>query len=68
MGTSNKLSDILFASRVSRGLSQEGMAELCGISTRHYSDLEQGKVNPRLTTTVRIFTRLGISLDILKEG
>lgn len=46
-------------------LTQEKMAELCNISSRHYQNMELGKVNPRLSTAVNIAFALNISLDEL---
>ena len=65
MEISQKLSKLLLTYRAKIRLSQEDMAELCGISTRHYSDLERGKSDPKLSTVVGIFLALGCSLDLL---
>ena len=46
-------------------LSQEDMAELCGICARHYQELETCKVNTSLETALRIAAALDISLDAL---
>lgn len=58
---------LLYRYRKIHHYSQEKMAELCGVSTRHYQDLELGTVNPKLETAVRIAKVLDISLDSLKE-
>ena len=58
---------LLYKYRKGHRYSQEKMAELCGVSTRHYQDLELGTVNPKLETAVRIAKVLDLSLDTLKE-
>lgn len=58
---------LLFQYRKAHRFSQEKMAELCGVSTRHYQDLELGTVNPKLETAVHIASALDISLDSLKD-
>jgi len=54
--------------RHERNLTQAGMAELCELSTRHYNDLELGKVTTRLDTAVRISISIDFSLDSLKKA
>ena len=43
------------------------MSELCGISTRHYVDMEVGRVDPLLSTAVRIAAAIGFDLNLLVE-
>lgn len=64
MDVKTKLSKIFKNYREANKLSQEKMAELCGISSRYYQE-ERGKKIPRLDTAVRIFSALGLSLDLL---
>lgn len=59
--------NIIYQYRKENKLSQEKMAEICHISTRHYQNLESGKVNPRLDTVLHIASVLDISLDSLKD-
>ena len=53
--------------RAEKDLTQEQMAELCGISTRHYRDLEHGTAHPSLDTALQISDALNFSLDELKH-
>lgn len=62
-----KFGEQLYYARIERELSQEKMAELCGLSPRHYHDLELGKVNPHLDTVVRLSSLLDISIDNLSQ-
>ena len=39
------------------------MSEICGVSTRHYIDLEVGRVDPLLSTVVKIAAATGIDLN-----
>ena len=52
--------------RIINDLTQDEMAYRCGLSTRHYQNLEAGKVNPSLTTLIRIATVLDLDLNCLK--
>jgi predicted transcriptional regulator len=47
--------------RVEMGLTQKRLAELAGVSQAHIAKIEQGKVDPRLSTVNRI-------LQVLKTG
>ena len=47
--------------RIEAGLTQKRLAELVGISQAHIAKIEQGKVDPRLSTVNRI-------LQVLTEG
>ena len=48
-------------------LTQEEAAERCGVSPRHYLDMEAGRVNPKLSTVIHIASESNISLDVLKS-
>lgn len=52
--------------RIINDLTQDEMAYRCGLSIRHYQNLEAGKVNPSLTTVIRIATVLDLDLNCLK--
>ena len=39
----------------------------CGVSPRHYLDMEAGRVNPKLSTVIHIASESNISLDVLKS-
>ena len=47
--------------RKQRGLTQEELAELCGLSQQYLSDLERGKRNPTIVTIYEISQALGVS-------
>ncbi len=53
--------------RKEKRISQETLAELCDLSTRHISDIENGKVDPRLGTAAKLCTVCGIHADELFE-
>lgn len=60
-------SSMLFKSRLAQQLTQLQAAERCDISLRHYQNLELGTTNPKLTSAVRIASKMNFSLDSLKE-
>ncbi|MEA3030149.1 MAG: hypothetical protein QOG13_1474 [Sphingomonadales bacterium] len=43
------------------GLTQEQLAERCGLSQQYLSDLERGKLNPTVVTLYELATALGVS-------
>lgn len=62
-----RFSRLLYTWRRESGLTQEEAAELCGVSSRHYLDMEAGRVNPKLSTVIHIASESNISLDVLKS-
>lgn len=52
--------------RMEKDLTQERLAELCGLSSKYISDLERGKANVTVTVLDKVATALGItSTDLL---
>jgi predicted transcriptional regulator len=49
--------------RTEAGLTQKRLAELAGVSQAHIAKIEQGKVDPRLSTVNRILRVLGAWRD-----
>jgi transcriptional regulator with XRE-family HTH domain len=45
-----------------KGLSQEQMAELAGVNSKYYSEVERGKRNMTIKVIERIASNLGMSL------
>ena len=61
-----KLSVILRRKREEIGLTQSGLAELCGLAPNYVARLEGGdKSHPRFETVAAIASALGLSLDEL---
>ncbi|SEP68197.1 DNA-binding transcriptional regulator, XRE-family HTH domain [Lachnospiraceae bacterium RM5] len=54
--------------RISRGLSQQRLAELCGFSNTILSQYENGKKIPNLITTAKIAKALKVIIDRLYYG
>lgn len=48
--------------RKSKGLTQEALAEKCGINFKYYSAIERGKVNVSFNTITKIAKGLGINI------
>lgn len=53
------------AARLKRGLRQIEVHESCGLSYRHYQNIEAGKVNVTLGTVFRLASLYGTSPDEL---
>jgi transcriptional regulator with XRE-family HTH domain len=53
--------------RKQRGLSQEALAEACGLSRNYISDIERGVRNPGLLALVALARALRVSLRELLE-
>ena len=59
--------------RVEAGLTQKRLAEIVGVSQAHIAKIEQGKVDPRLSTVNRILKALKVGKemrcgDIMTKG
>lgn len=53
--------------RKERGLTQEQLAELSGLSQQYLSGLERGRRNPTIVTVNELAVALGVShLDLLQ--
>ena len=53
--------------RKAAGLTQEELAERCGLSQQYLSRLESGKRNPTIVTLYELATALGVSqVDLVR--
>ena len=55
----------LRAVRKERGYTQERLAELTKLSTRHIASIEKGEANPSFEVLYTITTELGVSFDAI---
>lgn len=55
-------------SRQSKHITQETLAELCELSTRHVSSIETGKANPKLDTALKLCAACGINTGELPHA
>ena len=55
----------LRAVRKERGYTQEHLAELTKLSTRHIASIEKGEANPSFEVLYTIITALGTSFDAI---
>lgn len=53
--------------RLAKGLTQEGLAELSGLSSKMIQKIELGKSGFRMETIIRIARALEVSLDVLAD-
>lgn len=51
--------------RKSKNVKQTEMADLLGITSRHYQDIEYGKINIPTLTLIALADYFGVSLDYL---
>ena len=58
-----KIGNKLLATRKKAGLTQVEVAEIAGLSSRTYADIERGTVNMRVETVLRICEALHITPD-----
>lgn len=56
---------VLHAARKKRGVSQQELAEICGLDRSHASHLERGVCGPTLVMFVRLAGALGIEPERL---
>ena len=62
------LGQIVRAERLKRGLSQEGLAELSGLSRTHVGEVERGEVGLSFSTLEAVASGLGITLsEVIRE-
>lgn len=54
--------------RLERGLTQEKVAELVGISAVYYCQIELGNKSPSLETIINIADAMQVSIDALVHG
>lgn len=54
--------------RLAKGLTQDQAAELCGLTTNYFRQIELGNKTPQLKTFVRIAEALEASANNLLEG
>ena len=59
--------------RLAKGLSQQSLAELCGVHAAYYSDLECGKRNITILNVLHIANALGTTIhelcaEVLADG
>lgn len=66
--TLNTLAVQLKAARQKKGLSQRALAERVGVPQAHVSRIEQGLVNPTVTTLDQFAEALGLELRLMPRG
>ncbi|MEM6826365.1 MAG: helix-turn-helix transcriptional regulator [Pseudomonadota bacterium] len=55
--------------RKDKGLTQEQLSDLCGLSQQYLSDLERGKRNPTIVTLYEIAQALKVShVDLISPA
>ena len=54
--------------RLERGLTQEKVAELAGITAVYYCQIELGNKSPSLETIINIADAMQVSIDTLVQG
>ncbi len=62
------LGEVVRAERERRGLSQEALADLAGVSRSHIGEIERGEVNLSFAALTEIAAGLGVKLSDLIEG
>ena len=63
-----KISNNIKSARKSRGFSQSDLAQMIGLSTVYYAQIELGSKSPSLETLINIAEALSVSVDSLIYG
>lgn len=63
-----EIAEIVRRRRKERGLSQEGLAELAGVSRSFIKSLEAGKTNVRLDLLLLVLDLFGIELQLQESS
>ena len=67
-GTLEETGNALHAARKAARLTQKQVSQLTGIDQANISRIEQGKLNPTLTTLLRLCEATGWQLTVSREG
>lgn len=62
------LGAVIRQERLKRGLSQESLAALCGLSRAYVGEIERGEVNVSFLTLVALAEGLGVTLAAVMES
>ena len=60
----SKIVGAMIEQRHNLDLSQRELAELCGIPHSSVARIESGKSSPNITTLLKIYNQLGLSIDV----
>ena len=59
------MENVIRALRKEKGVSQEELAKLCGVSRQTINAIENNKYDPTLSLAFRLALRLGVTVDQL---
>lgn len=60
-----RLGEVIYRLRINRKLTQKELAEKCGVTQQFIQRIEKGKVNPSITTVIKLAAALGTSTDTI---
>ena len=63
--TLSKIVGAMIEQRHNLELSQRDLAELCGIPHSSVARIESGKTSPNLKTLLKIYSKLGLSINVV---
>lgn len=63
-----KIARLVREKRKSSGLTQATTAALCGVGTRFFVELEQGKQSLHIGKVLKVLSGLGLTLEIRPRG
>ena len=63
--TLQHLGHCIYKARKEQALTQKQLSSLCGISIRHLTNIEKGKMNPTYEVLCHLISRLNIPADML---
>lgn len=59
----NKHPNALMEIVQARGITQKEAAHLCGIRWSHFNRIVNGRIDPKVSTAMRVAAALGVSVD-----
>lgn len=67
-GVRRKMADAVRSARAKRRMSQQEVAKQAGVSASRIVEIENEQSDPRLSTLDRVFTAVGLSIEVTEAA